>query len=462
MVDNPGSDTQGPARFVPPVPPRPAAPLGLRAFLRTVRTNALMIWPDTAYDVDMTVRHFLGRRNFLLNAPDAVQHVLVANAGNYRRTPASIRILRPITGKGLLLSEGESWRLQRRTIAPALAPRTLPTLIPHIARSTQEARAVLAAQARTPVDLLSAMQTLALSIAGRTMFSMEMTGHGAAMRLMLTEFARDYARPNLFDMLLPETIPTFRDIGRRRFQTRWMTLIETIMRPRLEQPVPETPRDLFDLLRQARDPETGAAFSPTELRDQVATLILAGHETTAVTLFWALTLLAQAPDHQALVAREVAGLDLSPEAANAALAAMPYTRAVINETLRLFPPAFTIVREALGPDRIGGEGVRRHDVMMVAPWVLHRHRGFWTDPDAFDPARFLPDAQAPPRFAYLPFGAGPRVCVGAQFALVEAAIALGSMIQGFEISLADDRPVLPVAIVTTQPDHPPAFRLRAR
>lgn len=454
--------TGQPARFAPPTPPRPDAPLGLRAFLRTIRTNALMIWPDASYRTDLTARRFLGRTNFLLNAPDAVQHILVTNAANYRRTPASIRILRPITGKGLLLSEGESWRLQRRTIAPALAPRVLPTLSPHIAQAALDMRPALAEQSRGPVDLLAAMQSLALNIAGRTMFSLEMATHGAAMRRMLTEFALNYARPRLFDLLLPPSVPTLRDIGRRRFQGRWMTLISAIMAPRLAAPVPDQPRDLFDLLRAARDPETGGGFSPTELRDQVATLILAGHETTAVTLFWALTLLAQSTDHQALVAQEVAGLDLSPGQAHASLARMPYTRAVINETLRLFPPAFTIVREARGPDQVLERAVSRFDVMMVAPWVLHRHHAFWPDPDAFDPTRFLPGAAAPPRFAYLPFGAGPRVCVGAQFALIEAAIALATLVQAFEVRLADPRPVLPVAIVTTQPDHPPAFHLRAR
>ncbi len=449
-----------PPRLVPPMPPRPDAPLPLRVFLRTLRTNALMIWHADAYRQDLVARKFMGRNNLLLNDPEAIHHVLVANPGNYRRTPASIRILRPITGKGLLLSEGESWRLQRRTIAPALAPRVLPTLSPHIASATREAVGMI--DPGEPVDLLGAMQGLALDIAGRTMFSLEMRAHGAAMRRMLTEFAVSHARPRLLDLLLPPNIPTFRDLGRRRFQTRWMGLIETIMRPRLSEPVPDQPRDLFDLLRAARDPETGAGFSDTELRDQVATMILAGHETTAVALFWTLTLLAQSPAHQDLVAREVAGLDLSPPNAHVALAALPYTRAVLNESLRLFPPAFTIVREAVGPDRIGVTDIRRNDVIMIAPWVLHRHAGYWTDPDAFDPTRFLPDAPPPPRFAYLPFGAGPRICVGAQFALTEAAIALATLIQAFSVRLAEDRPVLPTAVVTTQPDHAPLFRLMRR
>ena len=247
--------------FIPPRPPIPATDLSLFGFLRAVRTNALTMWTEAAYREDVIVRHFLGRTNLLLNAPDAIHRVLVENPGNYRRSPASIRILRPITGRGLLLSDGEDWRLQRRTIAPALAPRTMPILARHIVGCARDAIPVLAAAVGEPVDLLAAMQTLALDIAGRSMFSLETRQYGAAMRRAMTEYGIRYARPHLFDMLLPPSIPTLRDLGRRRFQRRWMRLMEQIMRERLAAPASETPRDLFDLLLAARDPETGVGFS---------------------------------------------------------------------------------------------------------------------------------------------------------------------------------------------------------
>jgi cytochrome P450 len=282
------------------------------------------------------------------------------------------------------------------------------------------------------------------------------------MRRMLTEFAERFARPHLFDMLLPASVPTLRDLRRRRFQARWMRLIETIMRDPLREAQPDTPRDLFDLLRAARDPETGEAFSPPQLRDQLATLLLAGHETTAVTLFWSLALLAQAPDEQQRVAEEVRGLLIEPDGAMAVLPQLPHTRAVLNEALRLYPPAFAIVREAIGPDQLGDVTIPKRSVVMIAPWVLHRHRTLWHAPDAFDPSRFMPDAPAIPRFAYLPFGAGPRVCVGAQFALTEATLVLALLLQRFQFALEDPRPILPLAIVTTQPDHPATFQLQER
>jgi cytochrome P450 len=444
--------------FIPPRPPIPTEELPFFGFLRAVRTNALTIWTEAAYQEDVLVRRFLGRSQMLLNAPDAIRRVLIDNHANYRRSPASIRILRPIAGQGLLLSEGEDWRHQRRTTAPALAPRNMPMLARHIVSCAQEAVASLAAQAGGPVDLLAAVQNLALEIAGRSMFSLEMRQYGAAMRRLLTDYGRRYAQPHLLDMVLPPSIPTLRDLGRRRYQRVWMGLMEEIIRARLAAPASDTARDLFDLLIAAHDPETGERFTQAQLRDQVATMILAGHETTAVALFWSLVLLCGAPDEQQLVADEVRQFDIAPDTAMDVLPSLVRTRAVVNEALRLYPPAFTVVRQAIGPDRAGALEIPRGSILMIAPWVLGRHRRLWRDPDVFDPSRFMPGAGEIPRFAWLPFGAGPRVCVGAQFAL---ALVLATLIRGFEVSLSEPPP-MPVAIVTTQPDHPPRFRLRAR
>jgi cytochrome P450 len=454
-------DTQ--SLFLPPVPPAPAQDLSVLGFLRAIRTNALTLWTDAAYEQDVVVRRFLGRTQVLVNAPEAIHRVLVDNPGNYRRSPASIRILRPITGDGLLLSEGEAWRHQRRTIAPALAPRVMPMLARHIVSTSQEQLVSVAVQAaQGPIDLLSAIQNLTLEIAGRSMFSLEMRAFGPPLRRLMAEFAERFARPHLFDMLLPPSVPTLRDLRRRRFQARWMGLVEAIMRDRLGEPQRHEARDLFDLLRDARDPETGAGFSSTQLRDQLATLLLAGHETTAVALFWSLTLLAQDARQQELVAEEARGVVFEPDAAMTVLPGLVRTRAVVSEALRLYPPAAIMAREAIGPDRLGDFDLPGRALVMIAPWVLHRHRKLWREPEAFDPSRFMPDAPAVPRFAYLPFGAGPRVCVGAQFALTEAVLVLAMLLQRFEVALEDARPVLPVAIVTTQPDHRAAFRLRGR
>jgi cytochrome P450 len=448
--------------FQPPAPAIPAEDLSAQRLLQAIRRNALEIWPARAYEQDYVAQTFFGRQRVLMNAAGGIEHVLLSNAANYRRSPATIRILRPIVGRGLFLSEGEDWRLQRRTIAPALAPRVIPMLSRHIVTVGSEALTRLAADSSRPVDLLAAMQLLALDVAGRSMFSVEMSRYGAAMRRMIADFGDRLGRPYLFDMLLPPWIPTLRDLKRRRFRARWTQLMDSIIADRQALPRGEAPRDMFDLLRAARDPETGQGFTHAELRDQVSTMIVAGHETTALALFWSLYLLASASATQERLAEEVKTVDFTPETAGEILPQLSFARAVVSEALRLYPPAFVIVREAIAADSYGGVAIPAGSQVLIAPWVLHRHRKLWTNPDSFDPTRFLDAATPPPRFTYLPFGVGPRVCVGAQFAMAEAVLILAMTIQRFRIARADSAPVLPVAVVTTQPDRPAMFRLAAR
>jgi unspecific monooxygenase len=331
----------------------------------------------------------------------------------------------------------------------------------HVAGAAQEAIARLAA-ATQPVDILAAMQFLALEIAARSMFSLEMHRYGPALRRMITEFAVNLGRPYFLDLMLPLGIPSWRDLPRRRFRTRWIAILFFMVAGRLVSPARAQPRDLFDALLAARDPETRAAFSQAQLRDQMATMIVAGHETTALTLFWSLYLLASAPAEQSRLAQEVRDIDLSIETAGAALPKLPYTRAVVNEALRLYPPAAAIARGSVATDHVAGATIPGGSLIMISPWVLHRHANLWSDPEAFDPSRFLDDKPPAHRFAYMPFGAGPRICVGAQFALAEAGLVLAMLVQRFEFTLADDAPVLPITVITTQPDHAAPFRLRPR
>jgi cytochrome P450 len=305
------------------------------------------------------------------------------------------------------------------------------------------------------------MQRMTLEIAGRTMFSFDMGERGPALRDFVIEYGTKLARPHFFDLLLPLGWPTPQDFARNRFRKRWTRFVAELISARRAAGKNEgaPPRDLFDLMVAARDPETGAAFSDDQLGDQVATMILAGHETTATALFWALYLLALDPATQQQLAAEA-----QAAAAQGPLAfeKLPFTRAVIDETMRLYPPAFLIARAAAGPDRLGDHAVARNDVILIAPWLLHRHEKLWDRPEAFMPERFLPGAPPPDRFAYLPFGVGARVCIGAHFAIVEATLALAKMIGAFRVELEDDRPVLPIGIVTTQPDHSPKFRIERR
>jgi unspecific monooxygenase len=344
-----------------------------------------------------------------------------------------------------------------------MAPRTLPILARHVVTACAAAEAKLAELTYRPIELLAHLQHLALDIAGRSMFSLETSGFGAELRTLLMSYGIRYAQPRLLDLLMPEGLPTPADRGRAAFREEWLAFLDRLIAFRRALPMEEgRPRDLFDLLSSARDPETGAGFDHAQLRDEVSTMILAGHETTGVTLFWACYLAALYPEHQANLAKEASGADLGLDQAHASLPALPNMRAHIDEALRLYPPAFMLIRQALKADTIQGNAIEPGTVITIAPWLLHRHHAYWRDPDAFDHTRFLPDAVPPARYTYMPFGAGPRICVGAQFALTEATLVLARLLKSFTISLAGSGAVLPRAIVTTQPDRAVRFVLTPR
>ncbi len=429
-----------------------------------LRRNPLELWGRPAYEEGVLAGRFLGRDQLLLNDPDAIRHVLVDNHANYRRNAATKRILQPVLGDGLFLAEDEAWKHQRRTIAPSMAPRALDLLARHVAGASAETEAVLDGSVGRVVELLPHLQHLALSIAARSMFSLEVAAHGQALRALLFRYGTQHAQPGVLDLMLPEGRQSPADRKRQTFRVEWLALIDRIIDAREANPPAEgAPRDLFDMLAGARDPETGQGFDRALLRDEVATMILAGHETTAVALFWSLFLAASQPAWQAELADEARAADLSAEGAADSIALLPKIRAHVDETLRLYPPAFLVTREAKGPDVVGGHRIGAGTVVSVSPFILHRHVRMWRDPDVFDPSRFLPGAEAPSRYAYMPFGAGPRICVGARFALTEAVVVMARLLARYRIELAaGSEHVQPRAIVTTQPDRPVRFILRAR
>ncbi|HEY2212695.1 MAG TPA: cytochrome P450, partial [Bradyrhizobium sp.] len=339
--------------LVPPRPPRASEDMTALGRIAAMRHSAISSWGKRAYEEDVIRGRFFGHSSFILNQPDAIRHVLIDNYENYTRTPAGMRVLRPMLGEGLLIAEGRAWKHQRRTLAPAFTPRAVSTLVPHMIAVTDDTIAKLQAESRGPVDLREIMQRMTLEIAGRTMFSFEMSKHGAALREFVVEYGTRLARPHFLDMLLPLGWPTPQDFARARFRKRWTAFVAMLMAERRAAGKNEgaPPRDLFDLMGAARDPETGAAFSDAQLGDEVATMILAGHETTATALFWSLYLLALDPETQEQLAAEVRGVALNGVAD---VERLKFTRAVVDEVMRLYPPAFLIARAARAADTIAG------------------------------------------------------------------------------------------------------------
>ncbi|MEK9280528.1 MULTISPECIES: cytochrome P450 [unclassified Bradyrhizobium] len=446
--------------IVPPAPPRAPDDMSFLGKLAVIRRNMIATWAQRAYEEEIIPGRFFFRNSFILNRPDVIRHVLVSNYENYTRTPAGIRMLRPVLGDGLLIAEGHSWTFQRRTLAPAFTPRATANLVPHMTAVLDETIAKLDGCVGETVDLREVMQRMTLEIAGRTMFSFGMDRHGPTLRSFIMEYAERLGRAYFLDMVLPVSWPSPMDFARARFRKRWTEFVAMLIAERRAAGKKDgaPPRDLFDLMDEARDPETGKGFSDAQLVDEVATMILAGHETTATALFWALYLLALDPETQEDVASETRGEHLD---SIADIDRQKFTRAVIEETMRLYPPAFLIARAARDKDDAAGVAIGKGDIIMIAPWLLHRHEKLWDQPNAFVPKRFM-STEAPDRFAYLPFGAGPRVCVGAPFAQAEAVLALARLIGAFRVELVDANPVIPLGVVTTQPDHSPMFRITRR
>jgi cytochrome P450 len=256
--------------LVPPSPPR--APETMTAFgrIRAMRKNVIGTWGQRAYEEDIVQGRFFGHSSFILNTPDAIRHVLVDNYENYTRTPAGIRVLRPMLGEGLLIAEGRAWKHQRRTLAPAFTPRAVMPLVPHMIAAIDETIAKLDAAAHHPVDLREAMQRMALEIAGRTMFSFGMERHGSTLREFVVEYGERLGRPHFLDLLLPLGWPSPKDFSRARFRKRWTRFVAMLMAERRAagKSAGAPPRDLFDLMGAARDPESGEGFTDAQLGDQ--------------------------------------------------------------------------------------------------------------------------------------------------------------------------------------------------
>jgi cytochrome P450 len=304
--------------------------------------------------------------------------------------------------------------------------------------------------------MLHELQMLSLEIAATSLFSMEASTFGPELRKMVSEYMDAVGRLYPTDVLLPDAVPTLVRARRALFRRRWIRLIRSIIQVRGDAVPVDAPRDLFDLLREAHGSDREDL-----LADEVSTMIVAGHETTALTLFWMCTLLAKAPQWQTALAAEACHLDLSVEGAATSLPELVLTRAVVEETLRLYSPAFMTGRLAKRSHEICSARVAEGSIVLIPYWLLHRSPRWWSNPGAFDPSRFLKGTKPDP-LTYVPFGVGRHVCIGAQLAMSEAILAMARLLQQFTIAMTSDRPVLPVATLSTRPDHAPTFVLQAR
>jgi cytochrome P450 len=418
---------------------------GLIEFLRRVREDQLSTLVPELFDRSMIYNRLLFLHTFLINKPEYIEHVLLSNHANYGKSHFLRRMLGPLLGEGLLISEGELWRRQRRTMAPAFHNRRLADLVATFATCTQTMLARWRSKTE-PFDVAAEMMALTLDIIARTMFSTDVTGEVATVRRLMDIAVTQ--RPSMLDLLgFPEWLPRRLPAAYRRAIADFEALVSRILAERRADGIDRG--DLLSMLLAARDPETGSRMSDKQLRDEILTVFAAGHETTATALSWIWYLLARHPEAEARLHDELDTVLGGRMPTYADLAALTWTRMVIEEAMRLYPPVHTIARTALGEDRIGGVRVPAGAIMTVNIYVTHRNPNLWPEPERFDPARFAPAQLAQRhRFAYLPFGGGPRICIGSSFAIAEAQLIIAAIAQRYRVRLAPGHVVQPIGVVT--------------
>ena len=432
-----------------PSPPT-HGPLGHLAPMRADRLDYVLRNREEYGDV---VRMRFGHltAHFLAH-PDHVKHVLVDNARRYDKQTKGFNNLRLILGNGLLTSEGDFWRRQRRIAQPAFHRDRITSFAPCI---TQAAESLCEewqrpARAGEAVDVAAEMMRLALRIAGETLLSTDVTADADVVGSSIAFLLRAANDRIMMPLELPMTVPTPGNLRIRRAIDALDVVVHRTIDERRRSSA--RPNDLLTMLMEARDEETGEAMSNQQLRDEVMTIFLAGHETTANAMGWTFYLLSKHPDVERLLRAELHEVLGGRSPTLADLPQLACTKRVIQESMRLYPPAWMVGRRAALPDEIGGYPIDAGSLVFVSPWLTHHHPAFWENPEGFDPDRFLPDrAAALPRFAYFPFGAGPRLCIGQGFAMMETQLLLATIAQRFRMNLVPGHPVVADPCITLRP-----------
>ncbi|MBO0344650.1 cytochrome P450 [Roseibium limicola] len=445
--------TTGQPSYTPPYPYRHPASPSIIELLGLARKNFLSIWTERDFTRRLVSQQVLARKLFLCNMPDVVQEAFQANhKGLQRKSPQMRHALAPLLGDGLFISDQEVWRKRRKIVAPIIhgsrVPGFAPIMVETIVEKSQEWDAL---GEGAEVDALLDMAHLTAEIICRTIFGRTLGKTYAADVVQgFTEYQKHIDQVDVMAMLgLPDWIPRFQGSKVRKATTQILSVLDEIIDSyQAQKDQGET--SVIGGLLEARD-EDGKPLSRAAIRSEAAVIFMAGHETTANTLAWAWFLLSQAPHIREKLHAELDSVleGRTPEFKD--VAQLPYTKAVIEETLRLYPPVPLLAREAIEDVNIGGRRVPKGSLLLVVPWLLHRNPLLWERPDVFDPGRFLIKEGRPNKYGYVPFSIGPRICAGLQFGLVESVLSLATLASRFELNLKPGTDVQPVSRLTLRP-----------
>jgi cytochrome P450 len=451
--------------FTPPAPIPHSAPLRPFALLKALWRNPLEAWAEPHFNEPIVTANLVLRQVALVNDPGAVRRILLDNAANYGREPIQRRIMSSALRNGLLMADDDQWSRQRRILAPLFTRKC----VEGFSVAMGEAGDALVARWRnlqgSVIDVSAEIALLTLNVLERTIFS-EGLGHNTEeVREAMRRYFDTIGTIEPLDLLgCPDFVPRLADFRVRKELRLFNSAVEMIIanrRQRLAEGATGVPKDILTLLLEARDPETGERLSETEVRANIITFVAAGHETTANAIMWSLFLLSQSAEWRQRVAAEADRMIECPIEEKSDR--LVETRAAIEEAIRLYPPIAAISRAAINADELAGTAIKPGAMVVIAPYVLHRHRRLWERPDVFDPDRFLGGARKSiDRFAYMPFGFGPRMCVGQQFALQEATLVLSAVMREFVLEMVPGHKVWPVLKITVRPENGLPMRLKMR
>ncbi|HEY6864689.1 MAG TPA: cytochrome P450 [Burkholderiales bacterium] len=432
-------------RLVPPRVVPPEAPLGRLAFIAAFVRNPLEALPRVVYEQDVVPY----RDRVWITAPALVRKVLLDDRERYRKL-SSIRLLGPLLGRGILTSEGAEWKWQRQAAAPAFRQQDLLPLVPAFVAATE--RLVARWRARPGEQAIDRdMTRVTFEVISGTLLPSADASLGAVFERSMGGFQKAAGWSLFFASTgLPAWLPRPGMLTSARSVRALRGATHSVLQER--KSAPGEGGELLQRLIAARDPETGRSMDDTRLVDNLLTFYLAGHETTARALAWTLYLLARSPQWSSLLEEEVDAVTGGAPVAPEHIERLTLVQQVLKESMRLYPPAPMLARQAVAEAEIGGERVRPGMSVVMPIYAIHRHRSRWSEPDVFDPSRFSGDNEASiERYQYLPFGAGPRICIGMAFAMIEATAMLATMLQRARFSALEGRDPYPVARVTLLP-----------
>lgn len=424
--------------------------LGVLRSFQLMRQNILSIIPEVA-TAEPVVSGKTAKRWHMVMDPPAIRRMLLDEVGNYPKSVVTKNMLRPAIGDSLFIAEGAHWRWQRRTAAPAFSHRNVRSLAPVMTAAAERSAARIAQSGQRAVNLLDEMVTATFDVISEVTFSDDGSFDRADIHRALDAYVAEAGRVSLLDVLgAPDWLPRPGRMISTQAMTQMRRDADTAIEARAARGAGAVP-DLLDLLLEGEDPKTKRSMNVGELRDNLLTFIVAGHETTALTLAWSFYLCAFDPAVQDRAREEVQRVLSGRAATGEDVDRLPFIRQIVDEALRLYPPAGIISRTALEPDTLSGAEIRPGDTVMIPIYALGRHALLWDNPDSFDPDRFA-DRKSIDRYAYLPFGDGPRICIGASFALQEAVIILATLLSRFRFTPVKGRDPKPVMILTLRPE----------